>query len=292
MPMKALFVGINDYAPVGPGGPDLHGCVNDVRDAASTYVSLGLLAAAPSHLQILTDARATRANILAGLKWLITPTARVDQLVFFYSGHGSYMVDTNGDEVDGKDETICPHDFATAGMIKDDELRMVFTQLKPGTTLEVILDSCFSGTGTREQLAMNALPDSEKVNIRYVEPPFDQSFYVDINPKLTTRGFLKGITARQTVPVPGMNHILWSACKDNQTCAEAPINGAYRGVFSFCYFKTLRSAGLRSTRRRIDALVCSEVKKLGFSQIPQLEADPTEMDQPIMREAHAASGRG
>ncbi|NLB07436.1 MAG: caspase family protein, partial [Desulfobulbaceae bacterium] len=31
MANKALLVGINDYAPVGPGGPDLRGCVNDVR---------------------------------------------------------------------------------------------------------------------------------------------------------------------------------------------------------------------------------------------------------------------
>jgi hypothetical protein len=32
MAKKALLVGINDYAPVGAGGPDLRGCVNDVRD--------------------------------------------------------------------------------------------------------------------------------------------------------------------------------------------------------------------------------------------------------------------
>lgn len=289
MPAKGLFIGINDYAPSGPGGPDLRGCVNDVRDAAGTYVSLGVLTAAPAYLKILTDARATRANILAGLKWLLTPTPKVDQLIFYYSGHGSYCLDTSGDEVDGKDETICPHDYAAAGMIKDDQFRSAFTALKPGVTLEVILDTCHSGTGTRELLAMESLPEDQKVNIRFVEPPIDEAFFFDIHPKLETRGFLKEIRTRQTVPVPGMNHVLWAACKDNQTSAEAPISGAYRGVFSYCYFKVLRAVGIRISRRKLDALVCAEVKKMGFSQIPQLEANPTELDQPILRELPVAA---
>jgi hypothetical protein len=291
MPAKGLFIGINDYAPMGPGGPDLRGCVNDVRDAAGTYVSLGVLTAAPAYLRILTDARATRANILDGLKWLLTPTAKVDQLIFYYSGHGSYCVDTNHEEVDGKDETICPHDYATAGMIKDDEFRSAFTKLKPNVTLEVILDSCHSGTGTRELMAMENVPEDQKVNIRFVEPPVDESFFLDIHPKLATRGFLKEIRTRQTVPVPGMNHVLWAACKDNQTSAEAPISGVYRGVFSYCYYKVLRTVGMRVSRKRLDALVCAEVKKMGFSQIPQLEADPAELDQAILREAAATSAR-
>ncbi len=291
MPAKGLFIGINDYAPIGPGGPDLRGCVNDVRDAAGTYVSLGVLAASPASLRIFTDARATRANIMAGLKWLLTPTAKVDKLIFYYSGHGSYCVDTSGDEIDGKDETICPHDYATAGMIKDDEFRSAFATLKSNVTLEVILDSCHSGTGTRELAAMQALPDDQKVNIRFVEPPIDEAFYVDIHPKLDTRGFLKEIRTRQTVPVPAMNHVLWAGCKDNQTSAEAPIGGVYRGVFSYCFFRTLRATGLAISRRRLDALVCADVKKLGFSQIPQLEANPTELDQQILRELPVAAAR-
>jgi metacaspase-1 len=36
MSKKAFLVGINDYAPSGPNGPDLRGCVNDVEDMADT----------------------------------------------------------------------------------------------------------------------------------------------------------------------------------------------------------------------------------------------------------------
>ena len=129
MTKKALLVGINDYAPVGAGGPDLRGCVNDVRDMANTLNVLGIIPATPGTMQILTDARATRAAILNGFKWLIKGAKKGDVLVFHYSGHGSQVADTSGDELDGKDETICPHDYATAGMIKDDDFRALLAGL-------------------------------------------------------------------------------------------------------------------------------------------------------------------
>ena len=41
MTKKAVVVGINDYAPIGAGGPDLNGCINDARDMANTLVICG-----------------------------------------------------------------------------------------------------------------------------------------------------------------------------------------------------------------------------------------------------------
>gem|GEM_PF-4030710 len=41
MTKKAFLVGINDYSPVGTGGKDLNGCVNDVCDMANTLVICG-----------------------------------------------------------------------------------------------------------------------------------------------------------------------------------------------------------------------------------------------------------
>jgi hypothetical protein len=119
MARKALLVGINDYSPHGPGGPDLNGCVNDVKDVAHTLNALGIVPVRPGSMRILTDTRATRKNIMEGLAWLIRGSKSGDVLVFHYSGHGSQLVDTEGEELDRKDETICPHDYATAGMIRD-----------------------------------------------------------------------------------------------------------------------------------------------------------------------------
>jgi hypothetical protein len=82
MTKKALLVGINDYAPVGTGGPDLRGCVNDVRDIANTLSVLGIVPASPASMMILTDSRATRAAIMAGLRWLVTG-AKMETSLYF-----------------------------------------------------------------------------------------------------------------------------------------------------------------------------------------------------------------
>ena len=38
------------------------------------------------------------------------------------AGHGSFVEDTSGDEVEGMDETLCPVDCQQSGMITDDEV--------------------------------------------------------------------------------------------------------------------------------------------------------------------------
>ena len=43
-----------------------------------------------------------------------------DYLFFHYSGHGGQQADKDGDEADGKDETLVPLDYQTAGQITDD----------------------------------------------------------------------------------------------------------------------------------------------------------------------------
>jgi len=88
MKKKTLLVGINDYSPAGQGGPDLSGCVNDVRDMADTLVICGF---ETKNIRIYTDKRATKQGILAGLTWLLNGAKTGDSLVFFYSGHESQV---------------------------------------------------------------------------------------------------------------------------------------------------------------------------------------------------------
>lgn len=79
--------------------------------------------------------------------WLVQGCQPGDSLLFHYSGHGSRQRNYNGDEVDGYDETLCPLDFETQGMIVDDEINA--TIVKPlirGVKLHAIIDACHSGT--------------------------------------------------------------------------------------------------------------------------------------------------
>lgn len=81
------------------------------------------------------------------MRWLVEDCRPGDSLVFHYSGHGSQEEDIDGDEIDGYDETICPLDYKTNGMIIDDEINYTIVRPLPrGVKLHAIIDACHSGT--------------------------------------------------------------------------------------------------------------------------------------------------
>jgi metacaspase-1 len=64
-----------------------------------------------------------------------------------YSGHGTQIPDDDGDEADGMDEALCPVDYQTEGMIRDDDIyRELVATLPAGCRLTVLMDCCHSGT--------------------------------------------------------------------------------------------------------------------------------------------------
>jgi hypothetical protein len=288
MTKKALLVGINDYAPAGPGGPDLHGCVNDVKDFANTLGALGIVPILPASMRILTDRNATRENMLAGLKWLLAGATSGDVRVFYYSGHGTYVVDVSGDEPDKKDEAICPHDFATAGPVTDDNIRAALAGLPAGVNLDVFLDSCFSGTATRVMMDTVSPGPGESVmarpvTIRFIEPSVDQSIFADAAPMLPVRGILAAEESgnRDAVVVPGLNHVLWSGCRDNELSGEGNIGGDVRGFFTYAFCKCLRGAGVNVTRAKLDSQVSLYLSKMSASQHPQTEGTKASLHEKV-----------
>ena len=93
------------------------------------------------------DVSPTKKNIQKALSWLVEDCKSGDSLVFYFSGHGLRQPDFNGDELDGYDETICPSDFMTAGMIFDNYINTTIVKpLKEGVKLHAIIDACHSGT--------------------------------------------------------------------------------------------------------------------------------------------------
>ena len=151
----------------------LNGCVNDAKDMAALYKDL--LGFKASEMTILTDAQATKANIMANLKAMVADAkaGKLNYLVFSLSSHGTQMNDTSGDEPDGKDEAFVPHDIAEksgawdpAHIISDDEFHDLFVQLPANVLLEVYLDTCHSGTGLRgAEFGLHAPKP------RYIAPP-------------------------------------------------------------------------------------------------------------------------
>ena len=258
---KALLVGINKYKIPGC---DLNGCVNDVtnlRDILLKYFGFEV-----SDIRVLTDERATKKSILDGLSYLTKSAKKDDILVFQFSGHGSQIVDKNGDELkDNLDEILCPYDMDWEGTyIVDDELNNLFGSVDNQVNVEIILDSCHSGTGTRELAGLKLLPKEETFLVKYLYPPTDIECRMDYD--MPRRSLFSRVKEQI-----GTNFALFTACKDNQVAADSYIDGSYNGVFSYYLCKYLRENSGNITRSELLKRVRYSLKYHGFAQTPQLE---------------------
>mmetsp|Transcript_26048 Transcript_26048/g.60482 ORF Transcript_26048/g.60482 Transcript_26048/m.60482 type:complete len:341 (-) Transcript_26048:284-1306(-) len=100
----------------------------------------------------------TKKNILKAFRRITRLSKPGDSAVIHYSGHGGSIKDQNGDEADGKDETLIPVDADKLGdvwfwgaeraphIVDDDILAMLVMRLKADVSLTCFMDCCFSGT--------------------------------------------------------------------------------------------------------------------------------------------------
>lgn len=250
MTKKALCVGINDY-PFGEAN-DLRGCVNDANDWANLLRDHYDFA----NVKQLLDADATKANILAGLKDLLAKSADGDVLVFTNASHGTYVADNDQDEPKF-DEAICPHD-TDSNLLVDDELRNLFLNIPSGVRLTVISDSCHSGSVTRVKV-------NEYRRNRQLSPSLLN------NPVLSASEMAEARGKKEKFPESGMNEILLSGCKSNQTSADAYIANDYHGAMSYHAIKVITDAGYNLTYQELHDALLPVLEEENYDQIPQLE---------------------
>lgn len=233
---KALVIGINDY----PGsGNDLNGCVNDAMNWKSHLESLGFI------VTMLLDEQATRQGIKIGLNNLLV--SNPDIAVATYSGHGTQVLDTSGDEPDGYDEALYVYD----GELVDDELREIIVNTRnKQTSLICIIDSCFSGTVTR------MLPSKQKKAVPRFIP----------NPKLP-----KGFPRARRMFEYEMPEILLSGSTDSEYSYDAFINGKWCGAFSHYALNGLRSGPFDMTWKWLHNNIGLHLPSASYPQHPQLE---------------------
>lgn len=158
MKSRAFLVGINRY----PDSP-LRGCVNDVMDMADLLTrNYGF---SKADVTILTDGRATTANVLDGLRAFVRGLEPGDRALFHYSGHGAQVPDkVNAWEADHLDEVICPIDFdwTPKRMITDKQFHDVFAGIPEGVRFAWVSDSCHSGDLSRDLGGGPSVPYSAK----------------------------------------------------------------------------------------------------------------------------------
>jgi len=104
------------------------------------------------NIALLTNSSATGGAIKAALAGLAKRVSTEDQVVFYFSGRGSYGPDQPPfDEGDGLDEYLVPFDgltTSTAEDLSDDTIEALLAAL-PTNNVLVILDAGFAGVDSR-----------------------------------------------------------------------------------------------------------------------------------------------
>ncbi|MGE0809409.1 MAG: caspase family protein [Immundisolibacter sp.] len=268
MSKTALCIGINNY----PGTHmDLQGCVNDAADWSQVLTARGFA------VTTLLDATATKAAMVTAMSALIAGGVAGDSLVITFSGHGTYQPDADGDEADGLDEALCPHDIQTRGeALVDDEIRAIFAARKPGVRVLLIADSCHSGTVSR---AAPAEPEADAPRPRFL-PMGNWLPAARVTPVSVVPGAVSpfaGVLLKQH------GDLLLSGCKEgpNNYSYDAKIAGRYNGAFTYYALKTLKSLPAGATYADWHAAIGAYLPSASYPQSPRILGSSAARRQPV-----------
>eukprot|EP00397_Hematodinium_sp_SG-2012_P034670 GEMP01037201.1.p1 GENE.GEMP01037201.1~~GEMP01037201.1.p1 ORF type:complete len:362 (+),score=69.00 GEMP01037201.1:75-1160(+) len=202
---RALMIGCNYRGSKA----ELRGCINDVNNLKELLTTT--FGWSPSDITTMTDddigsLHPDKANVLEQARALVRGASPGDHFFFSYSGHGGQQEDPNGFEEDGMNETLLPIDFQRSGMITDDELNKIMIEPLPsGCKLTVFFDACHSGTGMDLSYALTPEGWKEAANPLHVQ--------ADV--------------------------VMISGCMDEQTSADAMINGSATGALTHSLLQVL-----------------------------------------------------
>jgi len=259
----ALCIGINNY----PGtGSDLSGCINDANDWKAVLTARGF------ETQLLTDKKATRKGILSAMEATIKNAKYRDSIIFTYSGHGTFIPDEDGDESDGTDECLVPHDIDTNGPITDDELFELFSSKAFGVKLVFLSDSCHSGTVAK--FAPITTPPTIKGKnapqrkVRFLPPSVFLS-----KKEVTKLGTSRAL--RKSSPPGRYGGLLMSGCLDAEYSYDAWFSGRPNGAFTFVALRALKSLKSTATYRDWYKAVRKALPSQQYPQTPNLYGSST-----------------
>jgi metacaspase-1 len=301
---KSLFIGINYFG----SSAELKGCINDVKNIKEFVTTNFNFPSDTDHMKTLTDDDTdnmpTRENILNGMKWLIDGASNGDSLFLHYSGHGASQKDTHGDEKDGKDETLVPVDYESAGMIIDEDIFTTLVQNLPkGVRLTCIMDCCHSGSildlpftyGVDSSTGSIVETDNRKALIKQAIKA--GMLLVSGNKKEALMAGYQAVQMHFQNRKNGGNNInnddrdneeeannggsdvkvrtaladviQFSGCRDDQTSADASIGGESTGAMSWSLVKSFEQNGHEMTY--VDLLNSMRTHLQGkYTQVPQM----------------------
>ena len=277
MARRALCVGINEFESL-PRTSWLNGCVNDANDIAAALRKVGFTKRTTT---VLADADATKKAIMGALTDMVGKAKAGDHLIFSYSSHGTQVPNQPGGDVepDGLDEAFACYDIRRKGdqwdrdtVIVDDELHDLFETVPSGVLLEVLLDTCHSGTGLRD---LDEIMQAQLLGRmpRFLPPPTPsgldtvRSLRSLAPPRTVDRKALVELTKGRG---PSAKPVLFAACKPDQTASDATFDGRSNGAFTYLFLKALGEHP-DATRTELLRAVTTGLKQGSFSQRSTLE---------------------
>ncbi len=271
---RALLVGIDEYKYIN----ELIGSKQDVENMREFIESEW--GYQPAQISTLTDAQATRSNILSTIdNWLIRDTRRGDKVLFYYSGHGTYVKDNwPYDEKDGSDEALCPVNTTLSrdNLIRDDEIHERLKKLE-GRQVTLIIDACHSGTMTK--------------SVSFASPTVKTPIFRRPLPRKTT----KSAFTRETFVNTQRHVVAYSAVAPDEVALVDTHVNPREGVFTRRFIEGIRDKYADSnydgkvshqevlayTRRESQAYCDNSRYQCRQGLTPQLEIKSDRLDQDI-----------
>jgi len=133
---QALLIGVSNYKGEAS---DLPGINYDIEKMKKLFIAWGF------EVKVLFDNESMMTEKY--LKMYSNSLNKNDIFAFYYTGHGSYALDKNGDEEDGQDESIVLSDGRSDYHYLDDELNYRLNKIRAKKF--IMFDSCHSGTANK-----------------------------------------------------------------------------------------------------------------------------------------------
>lgn len=263
---RALLVGVGTHERQSPFR-DLPGIGRDVEIMRKVARTLGF---EEGQIRVLLDEEATWDGIASAFdRWLIDAVGPEDRALFYFSGHGYQRADRDGDEPDGRDELLVPHDYAgtseaLTNVLVDDQLEEWIDRLRTNDLI-VFLDACHSGSALRSPSGGQAA----------------WSLFDGESPKSSSRRDAGGGAA---------GYVALSAARDWQQ-AQATADGSTFTVGIGRAVLDQAASGAPLTMKRILDVAAAEIARKHPSELfhPVLSGDVARADEELRRGPSARS---
>lgn len=290
----AILVGINFYMR-GDQRQDAHhnpirvtslkGCISDVQ--LVEHYLMHFVGFKKDHIYKLTssttstsnisrkpmepeDEWPTRANIVRCLEETTRRARPGDFVYIHYSGHGSQSATIYDllKGVHGRDEALVPVDFATGKpCLRDVEIAFLLEQMtKKSLVVTVVVDSCHSGSATRDKVGDSAFREVPATNFTILPSDRQVQESMDLQASIGPESFERerGTEMQDNWLLEPRGYVLLAACRSNEKAREyQDTYGVNHGLLTYSMIETLKSLGgeRHLTAAELHRLTCAAVRR-------------------------------